>query len=101
MKEIAFSVPNAEQAFEAAVRRGARPVLGLTEYSDENGVIRIASVAGCGYLVHSFVEAKQYRGATSRLVLKKVSLILGPITTRQFSVFRSLIARMLRQSTAR
>ena len=63
VKEIAFSVPDARQAFQAAVRRGAKPVLDPTEYNDGNGIIRKASVAGCGYLVHSFVEAEQYRGA--------------------------------------
>jgi len=62
LKEIAFSVPDAAQAFEAAVRRGARPALRPTEYRDENGIARKASVIGCGYIVHSFVEAEQYRG---------------------------------------
>lgn len=63
VKEIAFSVPDAGQAFQAAVQRGAQPVLAPTEYSDESGMIRKASVAGCGYLVHSFIEAEEYRGA--------------------------------------
>jgi 4-hydroxyphenylpyruvate dioxygenase len=35
----------------------------VTEYEGENGIIRKASVVGCGYLVHSFIEAEQYRGA--------------------------------------
>jgi 4-hydroxyphenylpyruvate dioxygenase len=63
VKEIAFSVPDAGQAFEAAVRRGANQALRPTEYSSENGTIRKSSVAGCGYLVHSFIEAGQYGGA--------------------------------------
>jgi len=62
VKELAFSVPDADQAFRAAVQRGAQPLLDPTEYRDEHGTIRKASVAGRGYLVHSFVETEQYRG---------------------------------------
>jgi 4-hydroxyphenylpyruvate dioxygenase len=58
VKEIAFSVRNARQAYEATIQYGARPRLEPTEACGKNGIVSRASVAGCGYLIHSFVEAE-------------------------------------------
>ena len=58
VKEIAFSVHSAREAYEATIQRGALPRFALAESFGENRIIRRASVAGCGYLVHSFVESE-------------------------------------------
>nr|AKA59487.1 4-hydroxyphenylpyruvate dioxygenase [uncultured bacterium AZ_379] len=63
VKDIAFRVPDAEGAFDRAVRQGARPVREPVRLEDEHGEVRVATIAAFGDTLHSFVERDQYRGA--------------------------------------
>jgi 4-hydroxyphenylpyruvate dioxygenase len=63
VKVVALAVPDAEEAYRVAVRRGARGVHEPWELSDEHGTVRMASIATYGETVHTFVERDGYSGA--------------------------------------
>jgi 4-hydroxyphenylpyruvate dioxygenase len=63
VKDIAFTVDDATQAFEETVRRGARPIQEPTTMEDDAGYITRATVSVYGDTVHSFIERKEYTGA--------------------------------------
>lgn len=56
VKDIAFTVDNATQAFEEVVNRGAQPVMQPAVYRFNGGKIIKATVGACGDTVHSFIE---------------------------------------------
>lgn len=56
VKDVAFRVSDAEQAFEYAVGRGAVPIVAPTTIEDESGRMVRAAIAGPGDVVHSLVE---------------------------------------------
>ena len=56
VKDVAFATPDAAKAFEAAVRRGARPVMEPTTFEGAGGRVVKATIAGPGDLVHSFIQ---------------------------------------------
>jgi 4-hydroxyphenylpyruvate dioxygenase len=56
IKDIAFTVDDAEAAFQQAVKRGARPVLEPTTYEDEEGKLIKATIGVYGDTVHSFIQ---------------------------------------------
>ena len=60
--DLAFVVDDATATFEAAVARGARPVEEPYELSDDDGVLRLSSVATYGETKHTFVDRSDYRG---------------------------------------
>jgi 4-hydroxyphenylpyruvate dioxygenase len=62
VKVVALSVPDAEQAYRVAVRRGARGVSEPQELSDEHGVVRVATISTYGETLHTFVERNGYEG---------------------------------------
>ncbi len=62
VRDIAMEVENCEQAWRETTARGARSVRGPEEMRDENGVVRVASIAAYGDTIHTFVERKGYRG---------------------------------------
>ncbi len=62
VKDIALRVEDCEKAFQEAVSRGAIPIMEPTEYSDESGTIKKATIATYGDTVHSFIERKNYKG---------------------------------------
>lgn len=62
VKDIAFTVDDATQAFEEAVRRGAQPIMEPTISEDESGQLTRATIATFGDTVHSFIERNQYNG---------------------------------------
>ncbi len=62
VKDIAFTVDHAEQAFNEALNRGARPVMEPVLIEDDEGEIVKASIGVFGDTVHSFVERKDYAG---------------------------------------
>src|SRR5262249_54273241 len=62
VKDIAFKVDNAEQAFNEALDRGARPVMEPMLIQDDDGEIVKASIKAFGDTVHSFVECTNYAG---------------------------------------
>lgn len=61
-RDLAFLVDDATATFEAAVARGARPVDEPYERSDEDGVLRLASVGTYGDTKHTFVDRSDYAG---------------------------------------
>jgi 4-hydroxyphenylpyruvate dioxygenase len=63
VKTVALSVPDAEEAYRVAVRRGARGLIEPHEASDEHGTVRLATIATYGETVHTFVERDGYAGA--------------------------------------
>jgi len=62
VKDVAFKVPNAEEAFHIAVERGATPVLEPTASEDEHGKVVRASIATYGETIHSFIQRTDYSG---------------------------------------
>ncbi|NGQ96858.1 4-hydroxyphenylpyruvate dioxygenase [Brevibacillus sp. SYP-B805] len=62
VKDVALRVEDCERAFREAVSRGATPIMEPTEYSDEFGTVKKATIATYGDNVHSFIERKQYSG---------------------------------------
>jgi len=62
VKDVAFSVPDAEMAFAVAVDRGAVPHLDPTVIEDEHGKIVVAAIKAYGETIHSFVDRSNYSG---------------------------------------
>jgi len=62
VKDIALQVENAEQAFEEAIRRGARPADPPHEIRDEHGTICRAAVHTYGDTIHSLISYRDYSG---------------------------------------
>ena len=62
VKRVAFTVPDVERAFRAAVARGARPVAPPAEERGDGGTVTTASVATYGETVHTFVDRSGYDG---------------------------------------
>jgi 4-hydroxyphenylpyruvate dioxygenase len=62
-KVVALAVPDAEQAYRVAVRRGARGLREPHELSDDRGTVRLATIGTYGETVHTFVERDGYGGA--------------------------------------
>eukprot|EP00761_Pharyngomonas_kirbyi_P011216 gb/GECH01011241.1/.p1 GENE.gb/GECH01011241.1/~~gb/GECH01011241.1/.p1 ORF type:complete len:376 (+),score=82.04 gb/GECH01011241.1/:1-1128(+) len=62
VKDVAFSVDNAEAIFDAAVENGAEAVAKPETYSDENGSVIMASIRTYGDTIHTFVQNVDYKG---------------------------------------
>jgi 4-hydroxyphenylpyruvate dioxygenase len=62
VRDIAFWVDDARDAFAKAIARGARPVQEPTVLEDDHGKVVIASIRTYGDTIHSIVERKGYRG---------------------------------------
>ena len=62
VKVIALAVPDAEEAYRVAVRRGARGIEEPREVSDERGAVRVATIGAYGETVHRLVERGGYVG---------------------------------------
>jgi 4-hydroxyphenylpyruvate dioxygenase len=62
VRDIAFEVDDADQAFAEAVRRGAQPAEEPHEVQDEHGAIRRAAVHTYGDTIHSLISYKDYKG---------------------------------------
>jgi 4-hydroxyphenylpyruvate dioxygenase len=63
VKVVALSVPDAEEAYRVAIRRGARGVREPWEESGEGGAVRLATIGAYGETVHTFVERDGFEGA--------------------------------------
>ena len=63
VKVIGLSVPDAEHAYRYAVRHGARGVREPWEESDDQGTVRMSTIATYGDTLHTFVERDGYDGA--------------------------------------
>ena len=62
VRDIAFWVDDAESAYTETVKRGAKPAQEPTEYRDDNGLLKRASIHTYGDTLHSFIERKNYKG---------------------------------------
>jgi 4-hydroxyphenylpyruvate dioxygenase len=62
VKDIAFTVTDAEHAFAETVRRGAQPIMEPTVFEDKGGQVVKATIAAYGDTVHSFIQRKDYQG---------------------------------------
>lgn len=62
VRDVAFTVPDAEEAFRIAVDGGAQPHMAPTVTEDEHGKIITASVKAYGDTLHSFVQRTDYSG---------------------------------------
>ncbi len=56
VRDIAFQVEDADQAFSEAVKRGATPISEPRDWSDENGLVRHAAIATYGDTIHSLIS---------------------------------------------
>lgn len=62
VRDVAFTVPDAEDAFRRAVEAGALPHREPTVLTDDHGKIVLASVKAYGDTLHSFVQRSDYGG---------------------------------------
>ena len=62
VRDVAFSVPNAEQAFSIAVERGAIPHREPWVEEDESGKVVRAAIQAYGDTIHTFVDRSNYSG---------------------------------------
>ena len=63
VRTIALRVPDAEHAYRYAVQHGAKGVREPWEASDDDGGVRMATIAAYGETLHTFVERDGYEGA--------------------------------------
>jgi 4-hydroxyphenylpyruvate dioxygenase len=63
VRDIAFTVPSAADAYRQAVQRGARGIVEPHWVDDEYGRIELATIATYGDTVHTFVNRADYAGA--------------------------------------
>jgi 4-hydroxyphenylpyruvate dioxygenase len=62
IKDIALWVDDAVSAWRETTRRGARSVREPWVLKDDNGTVRMSTIATYGDTVHTFVERKDYSG---------------------------------------
>ncbi|HLL48450.1 MAG TPA: 4-hydroxyphenylpyruvate dioxygenase [Longimicrobiaceae bacterium] len=62
VRDVAFTVDDVEQAFEAAVSRGATPIMEPTAFADDSGRVVKATIGAFGDTVHSFIQRGDYAG---------------------------------------
>jgi len=62
VRDIALWVDDAESAWRETTKRGAKSVREPETLRDDQGEVRIASIAIYGDTIHSFVERRNYRG---------------------------------------
>ena len=62
VKDVAFCVPDAEEAYQMAVARGATGVMEPTSLEDEHGKVIRAAIGTYGETIHSFIQREEYAG---------------------------------------
>lgn len=62
VRDIAFEVEDADQAFKSALSMGAEPAIEPQTRSDSHGEIRHAAIRTYGDTIHSFISKKDYHG---------------------------------------
>jgi 4-hydroxyphenylpyruvate dioxygenase len=62
VRDLAFWVDDARDAYQKAVDRGARSVFAPRVDTDEHGEVVIAAIATYGDTIHSIVERRNYKG---------------------------------------
>jgi 4-hydroxyphenylpyruvate dioxygenase len=61
--DIALAVPDVDKCVAHARAAGARVVAGPHDESDDDGTVRLATIAAYGDTVHTLVDRSRYRGA--------------------------------------
>jgi len=62
VKDIALEVPDAEQAYNETLKRGARSAMEPTVTEDSFGRVKRAAIYTYGETLHSFIEREDYAG---------------------------------------
>jgi 4-hydroxyphenylpyruvate dioxygenase len=62
VKDVTFRVEDAEQAYREATSRGAQSVMEPVVRKDDDGRVKLASIATYGDTIHTFVERQDYKG---------------------------------------
>jgi 4-hydroxyphenylpyruvate dioxygenase len=62
VKDVAFRVPDATEAYRQALQRGARGVDEPRWVEDEHGRVELASIGTYGETIHTFVNREDYAG---------------------------------------
>lgn len=62
VKVLALWVDDATSSFEETTRRGAKPAMEPTTFSDNDGEVVISAIHTYGETIHKFVERKNYNG---------------------------------------
>jgi 4-hydroxyphenylpyruvate dioxygenase len=62
VRDIALTVPDADEAYGQAVERGARGIAEPHWLEDDGGRVRRATIATYGDVVHTFVDRNDYAG---------------------------------------
>ncbi len=62
VKDVAFSVPDAEEAFRVALDRGAIPHQEPAVFEDDHGKLVVSAIKAYGDTIHSFVDRSNYSG---------------------------------------
>jgi len=62
VKDVAFSVPDAEAAFRIALERGAVPHREPSILEDDHGKLVVSAIKAYGETIHSFVDRSNYSG---------------------------------------
>ncbi|MEX2654734.1 MAG: 4-hydroxyphenylpyruvate dioxygenase, partial [Acidimicrobiia bacterium] len=62
VRNVAFRVPDVEDAFRFAVERGATPHQEPTVHEDEEGKVVTAAIEAYGETIHTFVDRSNYSG---------------------------------------
>lgn len=63
VRDVAFDVPDAEEAYAFALERGATPHHEPTRFTDDHGEVEVAAIRVFGDTIHSFVARDGYTGA--------------------------------------
>ncbi len=62
IRDISMAVTDVERAFRETVKRGAKPALEPTAFTDEHGTFMKAAIYTYGDTLHSFVDRSRYHG---------------------------------------
>jgi len=60
--DVAFTVPDAEEAWRVALSRGAPSAREPEVHEDEHGKVTVSAIAAYGDTIHSFVQRSEYTG---------------------------------------
>ena len=63
VRDVAFTVPDAEAALAVAVERGAVPYRQPESLEDEHGKVVVSAIKAYGDTIHTFVDRSNYSGA--------------------------------------
>jgi 4-hydroxyphenylpyruvate dioxygenase len=62
VRDVAFAVPDAEEAFRVAVERGADPAREPEALTDAEGKVVVSAIKAYGDTIHSFIDASNWSG---------------------------------------